>query len=349
MALLLLFNANICAQESSDIGSDCWERAATPATIVLFEKYCQARRSILKSTKMLLRRLHRHPALHSFPFRAFSSKSNPVLITPHELRNEKREQEILLDCNSLALYNHGHIPNSLNWRIVSYIKDPRDPVHVLGPDLFTSLANEIGLSDESEVVLYDTTSGISISRVFWMLQYYGVPAKILNGGWNAWVRNGFPISVDAKEAAPNQDFVAKPRKSLISDYTQVLEASENVIKKSAFPDLQIIDFRTPAEYAGVDTRGASRGGHVPGAINVPHAQLFEPDGQYKSPQAIQKLFDSAGIDVQRPTIAYCMSGVRSTAGIVGLLLAGSSLDKVSNYDGSMAEWLNNPDLPIDKA
>lgn len=281
--------------------------------------------------------------------RAFSSTSNQFLVGPKELISRKEEEQIVIDCNALALYNHCHIPDAVNWRITSYVKDPRDPVHVLGPDLFTALANEIGLTDDHEVVLYDTSSGVSVSRVFWMLHYYGIPAKILNGGWNAWVRSGGHVSVDAREAEPNQSFVARPQKHLISDFNQVLEASNTLAKKSPFPDVQIVDFRTPPEYAGVDTRGASRGGHVPGAINIPHSELFHADGRYKSPAEIQRIFNGAGVDVQRPTIAYCMTGVRSTAGIVGLLLAGGSLDKVSNYDGSMAEWLNNHDLPITKA
>lgn len=298
---------------------------------------------------MLPRNLISITARNFVPLRNFSaSASSAYIISPQEVKDLNKKSSIIVDCNSPALYNHGHIPDAVNWRIASFSKDPRDPIHVLKADLFSQLACEIGLSNESEVVLYDSTSSILVSRVFWMLSYYGVQTKVLNGGWNAWVRSGLSISVDPRDSEPGDSFIATPQKHLLASAEDVLRASNDLFKNKVSPDIQIVDFRTPAEFVGSDTRGAQRGGHVPGAVNVPHANLLQTDGKYKPKEEIAKVFADAGVKTDRPIIAYCMTGVRSTVGIVSYLIAGGSLKNVANYDGSMAEWLNNLDLPVMK-
>lgn len=232
-------------------------------------------------------------------------------------------------------YLISHIPGSLFIDWTKDITDPDDsvPSQVLPTEAIAKLASRLGIGPDTHVVTYDHGPSQNATRLWWVFRYYGhSKVSVLDGGWKYWTQRGYPTT----------DQIAIPMPKAFTPVVQDawrIQADE-LLKDQ---DFTLIDARPAKQYQGEITR-AARKGHIPGAINVPQASLFDTEtGRLKSPEALKEIF--ATVNPSEPVIAYCNGGVAATAVLFALHTLG--YEKLSNYDGSWNEWGNRTDLPID--
>lgn len=239
-------------------------------------------------------------------------------------------------------YDASHIPGAqfVDW--TRDIVDPDDPVPVqlAQPGPFAAKMGELGIGDSTLVVAYDDYDHIFAGRLAWALRYYGHESvRILDGGFSRWVAEGRPTTPDIA-ARPAAMFTARARPELRRDAGQVARALGR-------DDVLLIDARPPDQYAGTVT-AAARGGHIPGARNVPYAKLVDPQsGRFLPAAELARVFADAGIDVARlpeEVVVYCNGGVSCTVPQNALRLLGR--DDVAVYDGSWNEWGNDEGRPV---
>ena len=206
---------------------------------------------------------------------------------------------------------------------------------------FERHAAELGISNDSVVVVYDTPGLMSAGRVWWSLRTFGHDkVAILDGGLKKWLVEGRPVT--AESAAPVLGrFRAKFDPAAVRSRTQVLANLESRAE-------QVIDARSTGRFTAEEkeARPGLRPGHIPGSLNLPFNALTDPKtGELLEVADIRKAFETAGLDFFKPVIASCGSGVTAAALAFGLHLAGK--DDVAIYDGAWAEWGQPGDTPVD--
>jgi thiosulfate/3-mercaptopyruvate sulfurtransferase len=235
-------------------------------------------------------------------------------------------------------YDAAHIPGAVYVDWTTDIINPDDPIpaQLATPEAFAALMGVLGIGDESYVVIYDHKGSQFATRMWWALGYYGHGnAAILDGGWNKWAAEDRPTSTEAP-GYPAATFTPRAGR-------QGRVSAQEVLAHSELGDAIIIDARDREQYTGAIARGG-QGGHVPGAVLVPNAQLFTPQGTWKSDADLREVLSGAGIEAQPdvPIVAYCNGGVAATT----VLFALDRLGRPGhNYDGSWNEWGNDPSLP----
>lgn len=262
-----------------------------------------------------------------------------ILVSP-EWVQENRDNVIILDvARGFDDFEAGHVPGAA-FVHREVIAQERDGVGSLLPDpeLVAADFAELGVSNDTPVVVYDGGSGTWASRLFWALEYLGhEQVHLLDGGIVAWEQSGYDFSQEI--AVPVRgDFTANVREQLLADFNYMEEHLES-------DDVLILDVRSPEEYVGEDVR-AARGGHIPGSVNLDWVNnSSDNDPRFRPIEELTAQYEEAMQGHDGTTVTLCQGGFRAAHSYVALRILGH--EDARMYDGSWTEWGNNENAPIE--
>ena len=275
---------------------------------------------------------------------------NLPLVSSGELAAHLRDQDLLVcDCRfagdaeaSRGRYTSGHIPGAIHvyWlddlsaadtTVTTFLPDPEEAGDRLG---------RLGITHEKTVVAYSDGGNLYALRLWHVLAHYGHDrVALVDGGIEKWEAEGRPLERATVHPLPAR---FEPRES---GWMRGIR-SEEILERLEDHDLRVVDVRGSAEFSGEQLR-AARGGHIPGAILWPWDENLRGDGTMRDPAEIRARAESAGLVPEHELVTYCQGGVRAAHAALALRIAG--YPRVRIYDGSWAEWGNNPALPIETA
>lgn len=241
-----------------------------------------------------------------------------------------------------AEYEAEHIPGARFFDI-DEISDQRSALPHMAPtpEKFISRMRAMGIGDGHQVVVYDSKNIWSAPRVWWTFRLMGkTDVAVLDGGLPKWKAEGRPLE-DMPPMVRDRHITVQRQAHLVKDVSQVASASK-------LGDWQILDARAAERFRGEvdEPRPGLRSGHIPGSKNLPFTNLHNPDGTMKDEAGLRAAFAAAGIDLGRPVITTCGSGV--TAAVLSLALEILGHRNHALYDGSWSEWGMYPDLKVEK-
>ncbi len=243
--------------------------------------------------------------------------------------------------DAYAEYLAAHIPGAVFFDIDAIADPTTDLPHMLpSPEAFAAAMRALGVGSSLRLIVYDNAGLQGGARVWWTLRLYGAKeVKILAGGLAKWKAEGRPLEEGAVKRA-SQEFAVSFDRAGVADL-------ETVRRASAEGSAQIVDARPAARFRGEapEPRPGVRGGHIPGSFNLPWRQIAAR-GEMRPPQEIAAAFAKAGVDLDKPIITTCGSGV--TAAILLLALETAGKKDVVLYDGAWSEWGARTDLPVAK-
>jgi thiosulfate/3-mercaptopyruvate sulfurtransferase len=272
------------------------------------------------------------------------------LVSSGELAAHLRDEDLLVcDCRfagdaeaSRARYVSGHLPGAIHvyWlgdlsaadtSVTTFLPDAEEAADRLG---------RLGITHGRTVAAYSDGGNLYASRLWHVLAYYGHDrVALLDGGIEKWQAEGRPLERGTVHPVP---VGFEPRES--SGMRGI--GAEEILERLEDSDLRLVDARGPAEFSGEQLRG-TRGGHIPGAILWPWDENLKPDGTLRDPAEIRARAEAAGLVRGQELVTYCQGGVRAAHAALALRIAG--YPRVRVYDGSWAEWGNDPALPIEGA
>jgi thiosulfate/3-mercaptopyruvate sulfurtransferase len=244
-------------------------------------------------------------------------------------------------------YDQGHIPGAVgfNWQ-----KELQDQVirAPMDKEQLEELLSRVGVSNETTIVLYGDNNNWFAAWAFWILKYYGHgDVRLLDGGRVKWLADKREITTAIPSYTRTYYNAKDPRSDIRAFRDQIMHSLEN-------NEAWLVDVRSPGEYSGellapahLPQEGAQRGGHIPGAVNIPWGMAVREDGTFKTADELRSLYEGKGITSDKEVIAYCRIGERSshTWFVLHYLLG---YPKVRNYDGSWTEWGSLIEAPIEK-
>ena len=245
-----------------------------------------------------------------------------------------------------SAYDQGHIEGAVGWDWTDQLQDTLNRDIISRSDMEELLGGS-GISNDTNVILYGDNNNWFAAWAFWQMRMYGHEnVKLMDGGRAKWEAEGRPLTTDAVSHESVRYIASEPD-------TSIRAFREDVVSAASSGSSFFVDVRAPEEYRGellapaaLPQEGAQRGGHIPGAANVPWATAVAEDGTFKSADELIEIYGSQ-VDNSKPTIAYCRIGERSShTWFVLTQLLG--LDNVSNYDGSWTEYGSIVRAPIER-
>ena len=240
-----------------------------------------------------------------------------------------------------AEFVEAHVPGAVFFDIDA-IADPRTSLPHMLPRAaeFSRSVGRLGIGDRDRVIVYDSRGVVSAARVWWTFRAFGHDAvAVLDGGLPRWRAEGRPV--ESGSAAPKPlRFTARLRRSLVRDLAGM---RRNLTTRKA----QVLDARSRGRFAGTEPepRAGLRAGHIPRSLNLPYDELYQKDGTLLPPDALRQKFEASGLDLDKPVVTSCGSGV--TASVLALGLYAIGRPDVAVYDGSWTEWGGDGDTPIE--
>ena len=239
-----------------------------------------------------------------------------------------------------AEYDASHIPGA-RFFDVDDVSDHRSELpHMVPPtEKFMSRMRKLGVGDGHQIVVYDAMGLFSAARVWWLFRLMGkTDIAVLDGGFPKWQAEGRPVE-DMPPVIRDRHMTVSRQNQMVKDVTQVASASK-------LGDYVIVDARSPERFRGdaPEPREGLRAGHIPNSRNVFFRDLLNVDGTMKDDEALRATFEAAGVDLSKPAILSCGSGV--TASVLALAMERIGKTDHAVYDGSWSEWGMFQDLPI---
>ena len=280
-----------------------------------------------------------------------SNYANPdVLVSTSWVAEHVNDSTIrIVESNEdILLYNTGHIPNAVKIDWTTDLQDPQTRDYIT-EQRFQELMSEKGITNDTTVVFYGDKNNWWACYAFWVFELFGHDkCLIMDGGRKKWVEEGRELTKDIPDVQSTTYQVTQNREKEIRAFREeVMDHMEN--------RRPMIDVRSPQEFSGetlhmpdYPQEGALRGGHIPGAKNVPWSTAANDDGTFRSADELKRIYqDDLGIQKEQPIIAYCRIGERSshTWFVLKYLLG---FENVRNYDGSWTEWGNMVRAPNEK-
>jgi len=259
--------------------------------------------------------------------------------------NDPKVRIVEVDVDTTS-YEKGHVAGAIGW---SWQLDLQDRVQrdVVDPRTFAELCRRSGIRPDDTVVLYGDNNNWFAAWAFWQFKYHGhKDVRLMNGGRKKWELEKRPLTTDPPKITRSEYPIPSSDESIRAYRHEVLDTLGQ-------KRVNLVDVRSPDEFTGkiIAPPGmaetAQRAGHIPGARSIPWSKAANEDGTFKSPEELRKLYQEAGVDFAKPTIAYCRIGERSShSWFVLRYLLGQK--NVKNYDGSWTEWGNLVGAPIEK-
>jgi thiosulfate/3-mercaptopyruvate sulfurtransferase len=241
-----------------------------------------------------------------------------------------------LSVNGRASYESGHIPTAGFADLLGALSDGDSTMDFAmpSPEQFAAAMEALGVSDDSRVVLYDSSGSVWAARVWWMLRWIGFDrAALLDGGLNAWTAGGRPLSTEPA-SRPAGQLTVNLRPQLIADRDEVLASIDD-------DSVVLIDSLPPAHYRG-ETAMYERPGHIPGAVNIPVFSAFDETGRFRPLDEAASIFEG---EIDSRAITYCGGGIAASSNAFVMTRLGFT--DVAVYAASLQEWTADPDLPLE--